>query len=121
MLRTALTALVTVGCLGWLSTTLRADEPPAKPAATTQPSGKQLTCPFSGKKINPKIFVDHKGYRIYFCCPKCQRRFKADPDKHLPAAVLHLISQGAAVQVRCPMTGRPINRQVFLKHQGQKI
>ncbi len=44
----------------------------------------QKTCPvMRGNAINPKIFVDYEGRRIYFCCTLCPPKFKADPQKYL--------------------------------------
>ena len=45
---------------------------------------EQKTCPvMDGNKINPKLFVDHNGRRIYFCCPMCVKTFKDDPEKYI--------------------------------------
>jgi hypothetical protein len=43
----------------------------------------QTTCPVMGGKINKKLFVDVKGYRIYVCCNGCVGTIKADPDKYI--------------------------------------
>ena len=43
----------------------------------------QTTCPVMGGKINPKQYVDVKGYRIYVCCKPCAATLKANPDKYI--------------------------------------
>lgn len=44
----------------------------------------QTTCPvMKGKKINPKLYVDADGYRIYVCCGSCKKAVKADPKKYI--------------------------------------
>lgn len=43
---------------------------------------KQEKCPVMGHKINPKLYVDYNGKRIYFCCASCPEKFKKDPDKY---------------------------------------
>ena len=43
----------------------------------------QKICPVMGEKINPEIFVDHNGKRIYFCCNSCVEKFKADPEQYM--------------------------------------
>jgi YHS domain-containing protein len=44
----------------------------------------QTTCPvMKGKKINPKLYVDAEGYRIYVCCGTCVKAVKADPAKYI--------------------------------------
>lgn len=60
----------------------------AKPARTVKkeikPAGKpQTKCPVMGGAINKDAYVDHGGYRVYFCCPGCDRAFKKDPDKYI--------------------------------------
>lgn len=42
------------------------------------------TCPVMQKEeIDPDIFVDYNGERVYLCCTKCKKRFAQDPDKYL--------------------------------------
>ena len=57
----------------------------AQPAsgAQTQVVPAQKTCPVMGKPINPNIFVEYEGRKIYFCCQGCVQTFKADPAKYL--------------------------------------
>ena len=43
----------------------------------------QTTCPVMGGKIDNKIFVDAKGYRIYVCCAGCVAAIKENPDKYI--------------------------------------
>jgi hypothetical protein len=46
--------------------------------------GKQTTCPImKGKAIDPNLYVDANGKRIYVCCPGCAVQIKADPDKYI--------------------------------------
>lgn len=54
----------------------------SKEADTTP--GKQTTCPvMRGEKINPDLYVDAKGRRIYACCPGCIVQIKAAPEKYI--------------------------------------
>ena len=43
----------------------------------------QATCPVMGGKIDKKIFADHEGKRVYFCCDGCPETFKKDPAKYI--------------------------------------
>ena len=44
----------------------------------------QATCPVSGEELEDSaIFTDFEGRRIFFCCNKCEKSFKADPQKYL--------------------------------------
>lgn len=51
---------------------------------TEMQPGKQTTCPvMEGKKINPDLYVDANGKRIFVCCPGCLVQVKADPEKYI--------------------------------------
>jgi YHS domain-containing protein len=54
---------------------------PKAPAAATEIA--QKLCPVMGDPINPEIYVDYQGRRIYFCCSMCPETFKKDPEKYL--------------------------------------
>jgi YHS domain-containing protein len=36
-----------------------------------------------GNKIDPNIYTDYRGKRVYFCCLKCKGAFEANPEKYL--------------------------------------
>ena len=40
-------------------------------------------CPVMGNEVDPDVYVDYKGRRIGFCCPGCDEKFLADPEKYL--------------------------------------
>jgi len=60
-----------------------------KPGATLSPTkeitvaAEQTTCPIMDAPINKNIFVEYKGKKVYFCCPGCEDKFKAEPQKYL--------------------------------------
>ncbi len=42
------------------------------------------TCPvMAGNKVNPKLFVEYKGKKVYFCCADCKGAFLKEPEKYL--------------------------------------
>ena len=43
----------------------------------------QTSCPISGKPLNAAQVVEHKGKKVYFCCPACPAAFTNDPEKYL--------------------------------------
>ncbi len=43
----------------------------------------QTTCPVMGGPINPAIFVEYKGKKVYFCCQGCDQKFREDPEKYI--------------------------------------
>ena len=53
---------------------------PAKEIAT---AAEQTTCPIMNMAIDKKVFVEYKGKKVYFCCPGCEDKFKAEPEKFL--------------------------------------
>lgn len=45
---------------------------------------EQTMCPvMTGNKINKDNFVEYKGKKVYFCCPGCDEKFMADPEKYI--------------------------------------
>jgi len=43
----------------------------------------QTHCPVMGGAINPDIYVDHNGMRIYFCCAGCEGGFLDNAEEYL--------------------------------------
>ncbi|RJR38560.1 MAG: YHS domain-containing protein [Deltaproteobacteria bacterium] len=53
-------------------------------AANSPAPDQTAVCPvMGGKKINPNLFTDYNGKRIYFCCPPCLEAFKKNPEQYL--------------------------------------
>lgn len=50
---------------------------------TLNPLSVQPQCPVSGEAIDPSVYVDQNGKRIYFCCEKCRKKFNKKPEKFL--------------------------------------
>lgn len=45
---------------------------------------EQKTCPvMEGNPINPEIFVEYQGKKVYFCCEACPATFLANPEQYL--------------------------------------
>ncbi len=56
----------------------------AKLGAEAKEVTEQTICPVMvGKPINKNVFTVYKGKKVYFCCPGCDSKFKADPDKYI--------------------------------------
>ncbi len=83
----------------------------------------QTKCPVMGGDINKEVFVDHEGQRIYFCCPGCIKKFKADPEEYLKK----MEEQGIALaetpnpQTNCPVKEGKIDKEVFFDHEGKRV
>ncbi len=64
-------------------------------------------CPvMTDMKINPEIFTDYKGKRVYFCCLNCRAAFSKNPEKYLAT-----LPQFGGTLVR---TGRHYERRLDL-------
>jgi YHS domain-containing protein len=75
-------AVVLVGCKKKEQPTAPPAEPNATASAVTEI--EQTMCPImDGNKINPNVFVEYKGKKVYFCCNDCKAKFEAEPEKYL--------------------------------------
>lgn len=55
----------------------------AQSTPATTPAA-QLYCPVTtDEKIDPEIFTDYKGKRVFFCCDKCKAKFVRDPERYV--------------------------------------
>ncbi len=52
-------------------------------AANAAQNKAQTLCPVLGGEIDKRLYVDYKGYRIYFCCKGCPEEFMKDPEKYM--------------------------------------
>lgn len=71
----------------------------ATPPSATTDDTKQTLCPVMGNEIDPDVFTDIHGVRIYFCCPPCIERFRNDPEKYLAK-----LPSAMATQIRKKLT-----------------
>jgi YHS domain-containing protein len=87
-------------------------------AATTEPAEKKFeaTCPVSGQPAIEKSVVALKdGANVYFCCENCPKAFKADPEKFALPVGRQLLETGQVVQVACPVSGQPVNKETLVE------
>ena len=55
-----------------------------QPGAVETEQTIQTYCPvLTGNKINPDIYTDYKGKRVYLCCNFCKTKFEKNPQKYL--------------------------------------
>jgi YHS domain-containing protein len=78
-------------------------------------------CPVSGKPAVQEHAVDYKGAKVYFCCPKCPPAFEKDTAKFAAKANHQLVVTGQATEVKCPLTGRPLNEETAIDVDGAKV
>jgi len=51
--------------------------------AVAEPGTQQTVCPVMGNPIDPAVFVEYQGKKVYFCCRGCDKEFMKDPQKYL--------------------------------------
>jgi len=85
-----------------------ADEVAEQRAVLAKRPKVQVACPLSGEPINPKVFVEYGGKKVYMCCKKCVKHFKESPAKYAKA-----IAASYTYQTKCPVTGEEIDPTSF--------
>ena len=91
----------------------RADEGQEKPEDSDFPK-----CPFMGDNIDFSLSIDTDDGPVYLCCHRCMNGFelytKAVAKQRAALARL------PKVQVTCPFSGDPINKEAFALVKGKK-
>jgi YHS domain-containing protein len=90
-----------------------ADDVAAQRKALADRPKIQVTCPVSGKPVDRKVHIDHKGRKVYFCCEGCIPQFEADPEEYERA-----LANSYTYQTKCPVMGGQINPKAFTKLSG---
>lgn len=81
----------------------------------------QVACPLAGHDLNPEVSVTVNGQKVMLCCPDCRKRMmKLSANKRF-AALFTDIDKGFTLQTHCPVTGKPIDRDVSLEHQKRRV
>ncbi|MEZ4387867.1 MAG: hypothetical protein R3D98_09870 [Candidatus Krumholzibacteriia bacterium] len=97
----------------------QADQPAAASAEVVY-AGTQTNCPVGGGEIDPKVFVDVQGQRVYFCCPGCDGAYEKDPETYL-AKIAAKGQTVASVQTVCPVSGEAIDPASFVEFNGRRV
>lgn len=116
--------------LGWFAAILMvcpAVAQEAKPAASGQKADAkaqpaELTCPVSGEPIQKNAFTYFKNRRVYFCCKNCLGKFEKDPGKYSDGVTKQWeANKLLRVQVLCPVTGKVVDRKVYVEGDDDRI
>jgi hypothetical protein len=98
-----------------------AGEDAKKAPEVKQPFFGNATCPTSGEKTDPSIFLEKDGQRVYFCCKKCQ----AGAEKDVAAAMEKAYPKDKVVAAKnktCPVMGEAIDADAkTVNFQGHAI
>src|SRR5690606_35046311 len=90
-------------------------------AADEKEKKVEVVRPVSGKAINKDHSLAYKEAKVYFCCPNCPKAFEKDPAKFATNANLQLVQTEQAVEKKCPLTGRPLNKAQTVKIKGLDV
>jgi YHS domain-containing protein len=83
---------------------------------------KQAKCPVSGEAVKDSATADYMGHKVYFCCSRCEGKFKENADEYTAKAIEQLnLLYPVAIQVTCPISGEPIDPDVTADTQFGKI
>jgi len=81
----------------------------------------QVSCPMTGKPVRLDTVVEHGGKKYYFCCKKCQGRFRSDPAKFLgDRAFKARLAASYTYQTRCPVMGGEVDPEVSTELAGSQ-
>jgi YHS domain-containing protein len=85
----------------------------------------EATCPVSGKPAaEDHVFERRNGSlteKIYFCCDDCLKNYKEDRKKYATAVNRQLLETGQMVEVACPLTGKPLNKEAKAKTGATEV
>ena len=59
--------------------------------------------------------------KVYFCCKNCPKAYAKDPAKFENKVRRQLAETGQIVQVACPISGQPVNKEVTVEHGHTKV
>jgi YHS domain-containing protein len=93
-------------------------------AAKEEAGSKEFkaTCPVSGKPAGEDHMVVAKnGDKVYFCCDNCPKAYKANPKKFDAKVHEQLLETAQVVQVACPLTGKPLNKDTAVSVGEAKV
>jgi len=104
----------------------------ASPVKNKNKLEPQKLCPVMGMEINREVFIDYRGKRIYFCCPDCINKFKADPAMYLKktaeqgsavaeAPKMSAVAEATKMQTNCPVMEMKVIPGLYIDRQGKRI
>jgi YHS domain-containing protein len=80
-------------------------------------------CPVSGEAVNLYVSLATDDGPVYFCCPDCIAKYKANPKDYAEKVTAQraALEKLERVQVTCPVSGEPVNEKVFTEKGGKKV
>lgn len=61
----------------------KSDSQPSTSNKNEVTKADDLVCVVSGEEADPELKMEYKGETYYFCCKKCMKKFKDNPEKYI--------------------------------------
>lgn len=68
----------------------------------------QVKCPVTGEPTDPKVYTEHNGQKVSFCCKGCMSKYTADANKYKAN-----LANSYTFQTRCPVMDEEITPKAF--------
>jgi YHS domain-containing protein len=81
----------------------------------------QVGCPISGRAVNEETTVEVGLAKVAFCCENCLAKYNDADDEGKLKVVFANLDKGYTRQVKCPVSGKPINPEASLEYEGKKV
>jgi YHS domain-containing protein len=80
-------------------------------------------CPVMDEPVNFFVSTATKDGPVYFCCKKCIAEYEKDPAKYAgkTEAQRKALHGLPAIQVACPISGKPVDQKTAIEEKGHKI
>ena len=80
-------------------------------------------CPVMDERINLAVSVATDDGPVFFCCKDCISKYQAEPAKYATkvAAQRKALADRPKIQVTCPVSKEPADRDVFVESGGRKV
>ncbi|MFQ5589631.1 MAG: YHS domain-containing protein [Phycisphaerae bacterium] len=81
------------------------------------------TCPVTDEPANLAISAATDEGPVFFCCKDCMSKYRANKAKYAGkvAEQRRVLARRPGVQVTCPVSKEPVDQEVFLERNGQKV
>jgi YHS domain-containing protein len=81
----------------------------------------QVACPISGQPVNKEVKVESGNAEVNFCCKNCLAKYEKASDDEKLKIVFADLEKGFTRQVKCPVSGKPINAEHRLEYEGKQV
>ncbi|MFQ5492378.1 MAG: hypothetical protein ACE5GE_16835 [Phycisphaerae bacterium] len=93
------------------------------PVLAGDEKASEALCPVMGEPVDFSVSMATDEGPVFVCCKGCIKKMKKNPDKYADAiaAQRKALAGRDKVQVTCPISGKPIDKDAFAEVNGKKI